>query len=77
MSVLLRIPHFVEAVAKHAADGFAKVTHEQLRDRLTACQECPFRNGLSCSKCGCWTALKAGMRSENCPAHPPRWPNLS
>lgn len=73
----LRILHFIEALAKHIADGLANVSAAQLQERLAACEGCGKRNGFRCSLCGCAILKKAPWRSENCPDNPPRWPVLS
>src|SRR5437016_376631 len=73
---MLRILRFAQAAAAHAADGCANVSKEQLEARLAACEKCEFRHGLMCQhqNCGCFIWLKARLRSESCPATPPRWP---
>jgi len=63
-----------EALANHVADGMSKVTKEQMADRLSVCQRCPFISGGNCTKCGCILSVKAGWKTSECPDN--RWPIL-
>ncbi len=75
---MLNILQFAKAVRNHLADGCASVSKEQLAARLSACESCEFRRSLVCAHdaCGCLLWLKARWKSEKCPDHPPRWPEL-
>jgi hypothetical protein len=68
--------NFTKALVKHAADGFAKVTLEQLKARLEVCNSCGLRIKNRCSHpdCGCFLDKKAWWASEDCPDK--KWPNL-
>jgi len=76
---MLRIVRFAEALAAHVADRFAYVSRDELSERLSACECCPHRDGLTCAhhSCGCFIWLKARWRSEKCPDNPPRWSEIS
>lgn len=72
-SLAARALHFAEAVAKHAADGFAKRSQDEVETLLAICRECPAFDGSHCTDCGCncndkGTFLnKLAWRSEHCP----------
>lgn len=48
--------NFAQAVAKHVADGAAKVDQAILERRLEICTVCDHRNEDRCSVCGCFLA---------------------
>jgi hypothetical protein len=67
LSLATRAWNFAAAVAQFAADGCTTVSREQYQARLAVCERCEQREGNFCNACGCVLALKAGMRSEDCP----------
>jgi hypothetical protein len=74
-SLAQRAWSFAQAVQDFVADGCTTVSREQYQERLTVCEWCERREGNFCNACGCVLALKAGMRSEDCPLQ--RWPELT
>lgn len=51
--------NFAQSVAKHVADGAAKVDQATLERRLEICTVCEHRIMDRCSICGCYLAEKA------------------
>ncbi|ODA31441.1 hypothetical protein [Planctopirus hydrillae] len=80
-SFVTRLKHFFSALTQHAADGFEKVSEEQLQERLSICQQCPSFTGTHCRECGCSCSgnntflNKLAWRSEACPLS--KWPALT
>ena len=75
-SLLKKALNLGEAVANHVADGFSKVSKEELATRLSICEKCPYKAGTTCSKCGCVLTVKAAWKTSTCPDDPPRWPEI-
>ena len=63
------------AAGKYIAAKGAKVTDEQLKERLEICTMCRHRNGQRCAECGCPLERKAPAKSEDCRLG--LWPALS
>lgn len=66
--------NFSKAMADHVADGFHRVSGDQLEARLEVCSICEQRTGDRCAVCGCGLSAKAALRSSDCPLL--RWPEL-
>lgn len=49
------------------SDGFKLVDKEDYEARLQICDDCEFRKGNRCSKCGCNLKVKAKGRAFKCP----------
>lgn len=62
----------------HLANPKNYVTDAQKAERLAICAKCPYVQmaGLQCGLCLCLVRLKAKLKTEECPANPPRWPKL-
>lgn len=73
---MIRVAHFLKAIAEFVADGCRTVTTEQYAERLRICQTCRWRTSQTCSLCKCRIALKARGRAFACPDDPPRWPAI-
>lgn len=43
---------------------------EKIRlQRIKICEACPFRQGKTCGKCGCFYKFRANLANKECPAH--------
>ena len=62
-----------EAMFKFVGSGFKTTDDATYRGRLQVCSTCEHHTGLRCRICGCFTAAKAKLFHEACPAG--RWPN--
>lgn len=62
----------VRSMAKFITSGFKTVSHEAHDGRLAVCGDCRHHTGVRCKLCGCFTAQKAWMPHERCPAG--KWP---
>lgn len=52
----------------------AKYVSEDVKsERLAICHECPNRKKSRCGLCGCFLSLKTSLKTEECPAVPPKW----
>lgn len=47
--------------------GKVMVPKKEVQARLAICAGCPFLQETRCSACGCFIALKAGLKAEKCP----------
>ena len=47
--------------------GHVLATQDEIESRITKCKACEFLKDNRCSKCGCYIALKSGLKSEKCP----------
>lgn len=47
--------------------GQVKADNKTIEDRVNKCQGCEHLKESRCSQCGCFIALKAGLKSEKCP----------
>lgn len=61
-----------DAMMKFIGSGFKTTTPEEYRARLAVCSTCEHHTGIRCRICGCFTAAKAKLVHEQCPAG--RWP---
>jgi tetratricopeptide (TPR) repeat protein len=61
-----------KSMASFVGSGFKTVTPEIQRKRLETCAGCEHHTGMRCKVCGCFTAVKSGMLSEDCPIG--KWP---
>jgi hypothetical protein len=61
-----------KAMAKFIGSGFKTVSREAHERRLATCGDCEYHTGLRCRLCGCFTAQKAWLPHEHCPAS--KWP---
>ena len=77
-----KFPSLVEQVKNVSLGLFNVMTHAYktgevlakesiVRDRIKLCEGCEFLHNNRCSECGCFIALKAGLKSEKCPLN--RW----
>jgi len=57
------------AEAKALYHGSPPVSEDTIAARLAICHDCPqfLPNQNRCTLCGCYTALKARLRSQHCP----------
>lgn len=63
----------VAAETKAIAHGQAKLSAQQVAERLAACAACEFlKANRSCAKCGCFVDAKARFRTQGCPLN--KWP---
>lgn len=62
-----RIKTFSEAVKNFVLDGAQLTSKEELKNRESVCESCPFLNGQMCNDCGCLLPAKRRMRLEQCP----------
>lgn len=61
-----------KALAQFLGSGLKTVSPETHRQRLALCSSCPYRRGLRCRVCGCFTSAKAWLPYEECPLR--KWP---
>jgi hypothetical protein len=61
-----------KAMAQFVGSGFKTAAPETAAARLAVCASCPHHTGLRCRICGCFTAAKARLDHERCPAG--KWP---
>lgn len=47
--------------------GEIRASNQVVEDRINICGECEYLKTNRCSECGCFIALKAGLKSESCP----------
>jgi hypothetical protein len=47
--------------------GKVAASAEEVEKRISTCQGCEYLKDERCSECGCFIALKAGLKSEKCP----------
>lgn len=68
-SLMQKIKNFAKAVTQHASTGFEKSSPEEIRRRLTICEEpcSQFTKSRSCGLCGCNMDAKASWKDQNCP----------
>jgi hypothetical protein len=59
-------------MAQFLGSGFKTASPETSAARLAACASCGHHTGLRCRICGCFTAAKARLDHERCPAG--KWP---
>ena len=38
-----------------------------IRQRITICNDCEYKTGVRCLKCGCFLSLKTGIAAATCP----------
>lgn len=57
-----------DAMIKFVGSGFKTTPEALYRARLDVCSACPHHTGLRCRACGCFTAAKAKLLHESCPA---------
>ena len=72
-SILQQTTNFVLSVANVFAyarsTGKVKAEPQTVGVRVDLCHKCRHLSGNRCSVCGCFVALKAGLRAEACPIH--------
>ena len=57
-----------KSMASEARSNNPPVTNEEKERRMQTCRDCEFlKNGRRCTKCGCAIALKARLRTGECP----------
>jgi hypothetical protein len=66
--------NFAKAVTKYAATGGKKIDESSFAERMAICDNCEYRSGARCLKCGCFLELKAAWASADCPIG--KWPKL-
>ena len=66
--------NFAKAVTKYVAAGGKKIEEPQYAERMAICDNCEYRSGGRCLKCGCFLELKATWASADCPIG--KWPKL-
>lgn len=59
--------NFAKDMKNWASAGMAFATKEVQEKRKSTCAECEFKEGTRCSKCGCFTDLKAMVVNATCP----------
>jgi hypothetical protein len=47
--------------------GQIKADQNIIEERINLCSGCEFLKDNRCAECGCFIALKAGLKSEKCP----------
>ena len=47
--------------------GEIRESNGVIESRVTICNGCEYLKDNRCSECGCFIALKAGLKSESCP----------
>ena len=54
-SEVKKIYNFTMAAIKHVAKGIPTCSEEQIKERMSVCERCPYFSGLICthSACGC------------------------
>ncbi len=62
----------LKAAARFVGTGMRTVSPETRRVRLATCDACEYHTGTRCRVCGCFTAVKAHLTHETCPAE--KWP---
>ena len=65
---------FAKAVTKYVATGGKKVDESRYAERMAICDNCEYRSGARCLKCGCFLEMKAAWASADCPIG--KWPKL-
>lgn len=65
---------FAKAVTKYVATGGKKVGESNFAERMAICDNCEYRSGSKCLKCGCFLEMKASWASADCPIG--KWPKL-
>jgi predicted O-methyltransferase YrrM len=70
-----QVGNFLKAAGRYILNKGAKVSGEQLQERLETCLMCRHRNGQRCAECGCPIARKAPQIGEDCRLG--LWPKLN
>ena len=55
------------AIYNHVAGGMTTASKELADKRLEICNQCEFRAGVDCGKCGCMLDAKIWFNEEECP----------
>tara|TARA_R100000808_G_scaffold63_1_gene509 strand:+ start:6869 stop:7498 length:630 start_codon:yes stop_codon:yes gene_type:complete len=66
--------NFAKAVTKYVSTGGKKVDEHQFAERMAICDNCEYRSGPRCLKCGCFLEMKASWASADCPIG--KWPKV-
>lgn len=67
-SILELVKNFGKEIAKFTKAGAPIVTKEEYKDRLQTCAGCEhLKNERRCGLCGCVVAMKAQMKTAECP----------
>jgi hypothetical protein len=66
---------FTSAMKDFAKSGFETVNKEDYDKRVEICNICPWRDNMTCTKCGCFINLKAKIKESKCPDD--RWKKLN
>jgi len=54
-------------LAQAALTGKIRAEPQVVGIRIGLCQKCRYLEGTRCTVCGCYIALKAGLKAESCP----------
>ncbi len=65
----------VKSISRFFTSGFETVTEATYQSRLAECATCEHHTGVRCTRCGCFTSIKAWMPHEPCPLG--RWDNIA
>lgn len=72
LSILELVKNFSKEISKFAKAGAPTVTEDEYKDRLQTCATCEhFLRERRCGLCGCVVAMKAQMKTADCPDN--RW----
>ena len=71
-----RVKNLKGAIERVADQGLHRVTLDEYKERIGICGECPgkhYNRGFcNHNNCGCFVAIKAWLKTEDCPAK--YWP---
>lgn len=68
-TILQKIKNASNSIVNHAKDGFASVSDDVQKERMSICRSCEFfdKSKITCLKCGCYLNIKTKWASESCP----------
>jgi hypothetical protein len=58
---------FVNVVGEAFRTGKLVATKEEIKNRMSICETCPYKVENRCSECGCFLTYKVGLNAEKCP----------
>ena len=58
---------FVNVVGEAFRTGKLVATKEEIKNRMSICEACPYKVESRCSECGCFLTYKVGLNAEKCP----------
>jgi len=72
LSLLELVKNFGKEISKFTKAGAPMVTEDEYKTRLQTCATCEhLKRERRCGLCGCVVAMKAQMKTANCPDN--RW----